>query len=314
MKSASLLIAAITIVALAGVSRAQTLFTGTPSDTQDIGSDAQTTFTVIGDHFEVGGKTLRVTSLGFYASTGALQQSHDVGLFDMTGTLVGPTVTVNSSTPVVGGYAFAPLSSPVTLLAGHDYILAASSAQVPVGTADLYSALPAGNAPIINTTDFAPFNITVGANWQYQSLRAAGNYQVYVDPVLSELAGLSSLSLPNPPNGEPDTYPNWAAGSAFYWGANAYVGPNMQYSLPIAGDINGDGLVDVADYNIWAANVGKTGATWAEGDLNGDGLVDVADYNIWAANVGRTSATPEPISMIILAVGGGLMALKRRNG
>jgi hypothetical protein len=82
----------------------------------------------------------------------------------------------------------------------------------------------------------------------------------------------------------------------------------------IPGDINGDGLVDVADYDIWAANVGATGATWAQGDLNGDGLVDVADYDIWAANVGATSATPEPISMIILAIGGGLVALKRRNG
>ena len=69
----------------------------------------------------------------------------------------------------------------------------------------------------------------------------------------------------------------------------------------------------MADYNIWAANVGKTGATWLQGDLNGDGLVDVADYNIWAANVGKTAATPEPISMIILAIGGGLVALKRRN-
>jgi hypothetical protein len=81
----------------------------------------------------------------------------------------------------------------------------------------------------------------------------------------------------------------------------------------IPGDINGDGLVDVADYNIWAANVGATGATWAQGDLNGDGLVDVADYNIWAANVGRTSATPEPISMIVLAIGGGLVALRKNR-
>jgi hypothetical protein len=54
------------------------------------------------------------------------------------------------------------------------------------------------------------------------------------------------------------------------------------------GDINCDGLVDVADYDIWAANVGRTNATWQQGDLNGDGLVDVADYDIWAANVGTT--------------------------
>jgi hypothetical protein len=88
---------------------------------------------------------------------------------------------------------------------------------------------------------------------------------------------------------------------------------NIFSNPTLAGDINNDGLVDVADYNIWAANVGKTGATWLQGDLNGDGLVDVADYNIWAANVGKTSATPEPISMIILAVGGGIVALKRKR-
>jgi hypothetical protein len=96
---------------------------------------------------------------------------------------------------------------------------------------------------------------------------------------------------------------------------NGYVTLTNIFSNPkLAGDINNDGLVDVADYDIWAANVGMTGATWLQGDLNGDGLVDVADYDIWAANVGATSATPEPISMIILAIGGGLVALKRRNG
>jgi hypothetical protein len=62
----------------------------------------------------------------------------------------------------------------------------------------------------------------------------------------------------------------------------------VNYFTLLPADINGDGLVDVADYDIWAANVGATGATWAEGDLNGDLLVDVADYDLWAANVGAT--------------------------
>jgi hypothetical protein len=57
----------------------------------------------------------------------------------------------------------------------------------------------------------------------------------------------------------------------------------------LAGDLNGDGLVDVADYDIWAANVGQTG--YGLGDANGDGLVDVADYDIWAANVGQTASS-----------------------
>jgi hypothetical protein len=80
----------------------------------------------------------------------------------------------------------------------------------------------------------------------------------------------------------------------------------------IPGDINGDGLVDVADYDIWAANVGMTGAAWSQGDLNGDGLVDVADYDIWAANVGQTAGAPEPVTLCILALGG-LAILRRRN-
>jgi hypothetical protein len=65
---------------------------------------------------------------------------------------------------------------------------------------------------------------------------------------------------------------------------------------PIAGDINGDGLVDVADYDIWAANVGATNATWSQGDLNGDHLVDVADYDIWAANVGATASSASDVA------------------
>jgi hypothetical protein len=96
-------------------------------------------------------------------------------------------------------------------------------------------------------------------------------------------------------------------------GGSDVVLSNIFSNPTLPGDINNDGLVDVADYNIWAANVGKTGATWLQGDLNGDGLVDVADYNIWAANVGKTAATPEPISMIILAIGGGFVALRRNR-
>jgi hypothetical protein len=84
----------------------------------------------------------------------------------------------------------------------------------------------------------------------------------------------------------------------------------------LAGDANNDGQVNGADYAFWAANYGANNATWLQGDFNNDGQVNGADYAIWAANYGTgsgTSATPEPISMIILAIGGGLVALKRRH-
>jgi hypothetical protein len=50
--------------------------------------------------------------------------------------------------------------------------------------------------------------------------------------------------------------------------------------------------VDVADYDLWAANVGASDPTLQTGDINSDGLVDVADYDIWAANVGAPSTAP----------------------
>jgi hypothetical protein len=81
--------------------------------------------------------------------------------------------------------------------------------------------------------------------------------------------------------------------TAVYSGDNNFTGSTgeVPQTVYIPGDINNDGLVDVADYDIWAANVGKTGATWSQGDLNGDGLVDVSDYDIWAANVGKTASS-----------------------
>jgi hypothetical protein len=59
------------------------------------------------------------------------------------------------------------------------------------------------------------------------------------------------------------------------------------------GDANSDGMVDVGDLGILAANYGlASGAAWAQGDFNGDGAVDVGDLGILAANYGTgTSGT-----------------------
>jgi hypothetical protein len=57
------------------------------------------------------------------------------------------------------------------------------------------------------------------------------------------------------------------------------------------GDANGDGMVDVGDLGILAANYGGTGKTWAQGDFNGDTLVDVGDLGILAAHYGEGSVS-----------------------
>jgi hypothetical protein len=57
------------------------------------------------------------------------------------------------------------------------------------------------------------------------------------------------------------------------------------------GDANYDGVVDVGDLGILAANYGGTNKTWAQGDFNGDGVVDVGDLGILAANYGKGSSS-----------------------
>jgi hypothetical protein len=53
-------------------------------------------------------------------------------------------------------------------------------------------------------------------------------------------------------------------------------------------DINGDGVVGIADLSVLAANYNKTGRTFSQGDINGDGATNIADLSILAANWGTT--------------------------
>jgi uncharacterized lipoprotein YddW (UPF0748 family) len=70
-------------------------------------------------------------------------------------------------------------------------------------------------------------------------------------------------------------------------------------------DFNDDGVVDAADYTVWADTVGST--TDFRADANGDRLVNAVDYNLWSANYGRSyvgtsTAIPEPVTMALAAV------------
>ncbi|HEY3395391.1 MAG TPA: right-handed parallel beta-helix repeat-containing protein [Lacipirellulaceae bacterium] len=78
--------------------------------------------------------------------------------------------------------------------------------------------------------------------------------------------------------------------------------------LGIAGDYDGNGIVNGLDYDVWRAAFGNvTGAA----DGNGDGTVNAADYVVWRAGFARASvasaavigsAIPEPLSSVIGAL------------
>ena len=58
------------------------------------------------------------------------------------------------------------------------------------------------------------------------------------------------------------------------------------------GDANVDSFVNLADFNILAANFGQSGRDWWTADFTGDGIVNLEDFNQLAANFGVSAAGP----------------------
>lgn len=74
-------------------------------------------------------------------------------------------------------------------------------------------------------------------------------------------------------------------------------------SVFVAGDYNGDGLVNSADYAYWRGTVGSINSLAADG--NNDGIVNAADYVTWRKRVstpglGTAATVPEPSSYLLI--------------
>lgn len=92
----------------------------------------------------------------------------------------------------------------------------------------------------------------------------------------------------------------WVMGNQFIYGKGFVDGQGGLYRVDLPssvrpGDYNQDGLINSADYDVWSAAYGTTGADLRE-DGNYDGVVDAADYTIWrdAAHSTPNAAVPEP--------------------
>jgi hypothetical protein len=90
----------------------------------------------------------------------------------------------------------------------------------------------------------------------------------------------------------------------------------------IAGDANGDGTVDLADFTILRNNFGSA-ARFSTGDFTGDLLVDLADFTVLRNNFGNSAdldvldawhatVVPEPTTAALAGLGG-LTLLRRRR-
>jgi Glycosyl hydrolase family 99 len=75
----------------------------------------------------------------------------------------------------------------------------------------------------------------------------------------------------------------------------------------LAGDYNGDGAVDMNDYNLWKSAFGSSTIIYGSGaDGNYDGIINSADYTVWrdsmaGGGAGSSASTvPEPSPGILL--------------
>jgi Dockerin type I domain len=81
----------------------------------------------------------------------------------------------------------------------------------------------------------------------------------------------------------------------------------------VAGDYNGDGLVNAADYTSWRGAIGSINSLAADG--NNDGVVNAADYVIWRKSIstpgmGAAASVPEPGGYVLMSSIVGICVLR----
>jgi hypothetical protein len=82
--------------------------------------------------------------------------------------------------------------------------------------------------------------------------------------------------------------------------------------MGLAGDYNGDHVVNALDYSVWRNNLGDPTEADIMNNGNGQNGVDEADFNLWKLHYGDTSGpgsgglaqVPEPASVVLLLIGG----------
>lgn len=105
-----------------------------------------------------------------------------------------------------------------------------------------------------------------------------------------------------------------AAGEQMFLNAVDYMYPGGILGVP--GDVDGNELVNDADFDIISGNFGQSPAAREEGDLNRNSEVDLLDFRTWKQNVpafasASAANVPEPASIGLVLLGGALLGFRR---
>jgi hypothetical protein len=149
------------------------------------------------------------------------------------------------------------------------------------GPADYYSQIPADAIKLLSvplqSNDSGPLNIPVSKTFPQPILLTPGNCLISLTKysgngavaINSEVIGLRQFII----NG---STPNPTSTPIF-----------------ITGDLDSDGKIDLADYQLLVTNFGKTGSNLL-GDIDKNDKVDIFDYNLFLTNYPTQTPAPTP--------------------
>lgn len=244
--------------------------------------------------FDAGDETLNSTATAWYSGTGSFRWGMEVFM------------------------------KPDASMAGRESVFFTNGTQFTMG-------ITAEGFFYVNQTGPGTTPVQYG-QWQHVAFTTSGSFwQIYVDGVAQfspqpefnygAPGGIATLGSAN--GGETET--NYTGlmdeHRVFSWTGAFNANELLWYSGRKAGDVNEDGLVNSADYNIWRANAGAdlTPLTplqgRALGDLNGDRQINLADFGLIKSNKspGAIFEIPEPASAALLLAGLGAIAIHRRR-
>ena len=254
----------------------------------DVHANANTTFDIVGgatlsldDTFDFNGVTVSKKGEGTLHINGNTNSGS--GTLEVIKGVLGGSGNLNGNLVASGGVV-APGQSVGTLSVGGDFTLgAAATLQVELdGPSSSDLLLVSDDADLAGLLDV----VLAGG---YQPTEGA-QFLIMIAGSITD-SGLA-LAGANSANFEVDAIGGTLILTSLFTG--------------LAGDYNEDGVVDAADYTVWADSMGQTGAGLAA-DGDGNGVIEQADYNIWKTNFGMSlvgasgdAAVPEPATSVLL--------------
>ncbi len=128
--------------------------------------------------FQVGANNATVTSLGLYApAAGGLTQSHEVGIWTNTGTLLTSITVPSGAAPQqIGAYRYEPIA-PLVLTAGQTYVIGAFYPGASTETVTAFSTQ--SYAPDVTFVQSRQTVLSVGATFAFPNVNASVDQGVF---------------------------------------------------------------------------------------------------------------------------------------